>query len=139
MIPQKYRIITEGRYKGRIVALRDIRRAGIDKGEIGGFVDDYHNLSQDGGCWVGVEARIMGNAKVSGNALVYGFAQVYGNAMICEDAEIFGDAEIYGNAIVRGNALITDAAKVGGYTVIFDGYWRSGSFEGCEILCNFGT
>ena len=58
----------------RIRALRDIPRFGVKAGELGGFVEEENNLSQDGKAWV------FDNAEVSGNAKVYGNAEVYGNS-----------------------------------------------------------
>ena len=50
----------------RIKALKDF--GNVKKGELGGYVESEHNLSQEGNCWV------CGNAKVCGNAEVYGDA-----------------------------------------------------------------
>ena len=57
-------------------------------GTLGGYIESYKNLSQDG------------------NALVYGDARVYGNAWVSGNALVYGDARVYGNAWVSGNALI---------------------------------
>ena len=72
----------------RIRALRDIPRFGVKAGELGGFVEEENNLSQDGDAWVFCDANVYGNAWVSGDAEVYGNACVYG------DAEISGDAKV---------------------------------------------
>ena len=72
----------------RIRALRDIPRFGVKAGELGGFVEEENNLSQDGDAWVFCDANVYGNAWVSGDAEVYGNACVYG------DAEVSGDAKV---------------------------------------------
>lgn len=59
----KYLIIDNGINKGRIKALKDFGT--ITKGTIGGYVDSYKNLSQEGYAWVYGNARVSGNAKVS--------------------------------------------------------------------------
>ena len=67
---------------GRIVALRDF--SDVKKGDIGGFVDNEHNLSHEGDSWV------YGNASVSGNAFVYENARVSGTARVSGDMQIDG-------------------------------------------------
>ena len=82
----------------RIRALKDFRD--VKKGDLGGWVEGYENLSQEGGCWV------YGDAKVSGNAEVYGDAKVSGNAEVYGDAEVHGESRVYGEALVCGNANV---------------------------------
>ena len=52
----------------RIKAL--ISFSGIEKGEVGGYVESEKNLSQSGTAWVSGTARVSGNARVSGTAEV---------------------------------------------------------------------
>lgn len=68
----------------RIKALKDF--GNVKKGELGGYVESEHNLSQEGNCWV------------CGNAEVYDNAEVYGNALVCGNAKVCGNAEVCGNA-----------------------------------------
>lgn len=56
----------------RIEALRNF--GSIKAGDKGGFVQSYHNLSQEGDCWIHGEAKVFGNAKVYENAQVFGSA-----------------------------------------------------------------
>ena len=58
----------------RIRALRDIPRFGVKAGELGGFVEEENNLSQDGDAWVFCNANVYGNANVSSDAEVSGYA-----------------------------------------------------------------
>ena len=98
----------------RIRALRDIPRFGVKAGELGGFVEEENNLSQDGDAWVSGDAEVSGNAKVFGNAEVSGNAKVFGNA------EIYGDAWVSGDAWVYGKAKVSDNARVYGDAWVFD-------------------
>lgn len=105
---QKYEIITdqEDENHGHIRALMDF--GDVKKGDIGGRIDSYDNLSQEGDCWVGCDAKVCDDAEVSGdanvcddagvsgNAKVYGYAKVYGDAEVYGDAKAYGDAEVYG-------------------------------------------
>jgi hypothetical protein len=66
-----------------IYRIRAVRAFGsVKAGDFGGFIESERNLSHDGECWVGDDARVYGEAVVSGNARVYGRAQVYGGACV---------------------------------------------------------
>lgn len=96
----------------RIEALRNF--GSIKAGDKGGFVQSYHNLSQEGDCWIHGEAKVFGNAKVYENAQVFGRAEVCGYASVKGDALVFGRAEVYGWAKVFGKAQVFCDAKVYG-------------------------
>lgn len=84
----------------------------INKGELGGWIEDEKNLSQDGDSWV------------YDNATVYENARVFDNATVCDNATVFDNATVYGNAWVGGhgtvedNATVDDNATVGGYAKV---------------------
>lgn len=119
----------------RIEALRNF--GSIKTGDKGGFVQSYHNLSQEGDCWIHGEAKVFGNAKVyenaqvfgsaevcgyasvKGNAFVFGRAKVYGWAKVFGKAQVFGDAKVYGNAFVHGDAEVYDKAEVFGVASVY--------------------
>ena len=96
----------------RIKALKDF--GNVKKGELGGYVESEHNLSQEGNCWVCGNAEVYDNAEVCGNAEVYDNALVYGNAKVYSNAKVYGNALVYGNAKVCGNALVYSNALVCG-------------------------
>ncbi|EDQ2394488.1 polymer-forming cytoskeletal protein, partial [Salmonella enterica subsp. enterica] len=93
---KKFELVTEmtkeifGKKLFRIRAL--ISFGGVNKGDLGGWVEKEENLSQKGNAWVHDNARVYGDARVYDNAQVYGDAQVYGNA------QVYGDARVYDNA-----------------------------------------
>ena len=101
----------------RIEALRNF--GSIKTGDKGGFVQSYHNLSQEGDCWIHGEAKVFGNAKVYENAQVFGSAEVCGYASVKGDAFVFGRAKVYGSAFVKGNAFVFGRAKVYGWAKVF--------------------
>ena len=84
---QKYEIITDQNDEnyGRIKALTDFGY--IKKGDVGGKIDSYDNLSQEGNCWVGYYARVCDDAKVYENA------KVYGNFWVCDSEAVGGNTE----------------------------------------------
>ncbi len=100
----------------RIRALKDF--GDVRAGELGGYLENESNLSQDGAAWVYDEACVCDNAKVLGNAVVKGNACVCGYAKITDDAYISGnaciadDAGVYDDAYVVGNASVGDNAKI---------------------------
>jgi NDP-sugar pyrophosphorylase family protein len=94
-------------YCRRIKALKDF--SNVSKGDLGGYVHGYRNLSQEGDCWIYDEAVVMDFARVSGNAKICDYAtvketaKVSGNVQISENAWIIGDTEITGEAKISKN------------------------------------
>ena len=121
---------------GVIVALRDIKPYGVKKGDRGGRVSGYHNLSQEGDCWIWEHARVLENASVSGNACIGGRGSVYGSATVRDSATIHdhatvcGDAEIYDHAHVYENVKVTDGVHVGGSIQVRTGVLRGNFYYG---------
>ena len=105
MTSKKYKILKDdyiinlGKKLYRIKALKNFGY--VKKGSIGGYVEGYDNLSQNGNCW------IYENAKVSGNARIFENARVYNNAVIFDKSQISGDTRVYGTAVVFGNAWVS--------------------------------
>lgn len=66
----------------RIRALKDF--SDVKKGDLGGYVAGYHNLTQTGDAW------IYDNAKVQEEALVAEDAQVRDNVTVLERALVKG-------------------------------------------------
>ncbi len=110
----KYEIITDEMNpdKGHIRALKSIPTNGVHEGDIGGIVDGYHNLSQEGDCWICYHARVSDNALVRDNAYLENTAAAYGNAIVEGYAVLFERSEARHNARVGGNAILDDSAKV---------------------------
>ena len=125
---KKYETIEEhGRFRVRALRGFTNKASGrtIEKGEIGGWVDGEHNLSQRGTCWISDEASVNNrgrvrrhaivseNAKVEGGT-VTGKSIVEGNATVRDTASITGKAVVEGNATVEGDAWVGHDAMVGG-------------------------
>ena len=140
---KKYELI-ESDIKGlyRVKALKDFGY--VKKGDIGGYVQNEHNLSHQGYCWaygnakIYGEARIYGNAQVSNCAVIDGNAKIYGNAQVSDCAVIDGNAQIHGDSEVWGYAIIRDNALIYGDSVINGNAFIGGYTEiktGCHIGC----
>ena len=133
---KKYELlnIRDGKAR-RIIALRDIPRYNVKAGDLGGWVESEHNLSQDGDCWVGGNARVDCHARVFGNALVFDNAQVYegalidGNALVFDNAQVYGHAQVGGNAHVGGDAWVDGSAQVDDNAVVDGNAWVTGRVQ----------
>ena len=146
---KKYKLTDETKvYNGktlyRIEALKDF--GFIKKGEVGGFVESWKNLWQEGNCWIYDDAMVLDNARVTGDARVSENAVVCGNSLITDVAFIYGNAFIDNsavtessgvgdNAIVTNNVYITGLSRIKGNTKIDEGVVvMNGFFNGdCEI------
>lgn len=84
----------------------------VDKGELGGYIENESNLSQEGDAWVFDNARVYENACVTDNAWVRGNACIYGRAILSDDVDVYRDAKIYGDARVFGRCLIGGNATI---------------------------
>ena len=81
----KYKLTGEttefmGKILYRIIACKTFED--VHEGELGGWIESYDNLSQDGNAWVCDNAKVFGNAWVCDNARVFGNAKVFGNARV---------------------------------------------------------
>lgn len=88
---KKYILTEEAKEVGghilhRIQAMRDF--GGVQKGDLGGWVESEENLSHDGDCWIFDNGRVFGNGEVYGNGWVFDDGWVFGNAKIGFNAYI---------------------------------------------------
>jgi len=156
MQSKKYELISSdkpGLY--RVKALKDF--SDIKAGDVGGYVESEHNLSQSGNCWVYDNAQVYGNALVygnawvcgeavvHGNAWVYDNARVYGEAQVSNKAQVYGNAEVFGNARIYDNAQVSNNAQVYGYALVYGNAWvcgeakvSKGHVRVCLYLQQFG-
>ena len=99
-------ILHKGKKLYRIVAIKNISKL-VFKGELGGYVEGYHNLSQEDVCWICNDAKVYGNARVKDSATIGGDAEIFGNAEVKEYSAVGNNAKIYGNAKICGNEHIS--------------------------------
>lgn len=85
----------------------DIPRYGIKAGDLGGYLEGYHNLSQEGDCCV------------LDNAVVFEYAQVYDSAGVSGSATVCGFARVSDNAHIYGNAQISMKMHICGNTQVY--------------------
>ena len=122
------------------------------RSNLGGYIENEKNLSQNGRCMIldnaiaYQRARVKDNARVFDNAIIYGCANISGNAVIkdqatvlgctkvCGDAKIYGNARIYGKCTINDTATIYENAAIGGYTKIKENASIYGNVTICENI-----
>ena len=133
---EKKYILTEetkevgGHILHKIQAVRDF--GGVQKGDLGGWVESEENLSHDGDCWIFDNGRVFGNGEVYGNGEVSGDGKVfdngrvYGDGRVSDNGWVFGDGKVFGNGEVYGNGRVSDDGWVFGNAKIgFNAYISS--------------
>ncbi len=134
LVPDQ-QIVVGGTTLYRIQALKDF--SDVKAGDLGGYIQSERNLSQDGHCWVGGEARayeeawvfdnarvldnasVFDHAQVSGNAVVFDQARIYCRARVFENAVVYGEGQVFEDAWVYGEALVCGRGLVSGNAIIF--------------------
>ena len=72
----------------------------IPSGKLGGWVSGYHNLSQDGECWIGEQAMVFQSGSIQQAAYINGHACVYGSAIVAGHAHVYDYAQIFDTSTV---------------------------------------
>ena len=136
-MPRKY-ILTNTRivYSGREI----FQIQSTDTNELGGWVQGYHNLSQDGDCWVHDSAIVCDHAMVCGDALVCdqvvmtNYSRLFGSACLFGSVTLRDRAWVYDYAMIGGNVVVRDRSIISGTAIIVGDFNLSG-----DTLINAGT
>lgn len=104
MVDNKYELtdntkLLEGHILHQIKALKSF--GNVKKGDLGGWIESYRNLSQSDNARVYGSAEVHDEALVCDNAKVHDDAQVFGQIQVMGDAKVGGDLWINGSAVVR--------------------------------------
>jgi len=128
ILRDKFIINNFGKKLYRIQALIDFND--VKAGELGGFVEGYHNLSHGGYSWIYGNAQVFDDARIESDATVvcdsydFGITQIYENARIGLCASVYngvkvsgnvyveGYSYVFGNVVIKDNAFITDAVYI---------------------------
>lgn len=135
---KKYKLTNKTKKVGyttlhQIEALRDF--GDVKKGDKGGWVEHYGNLSQLGDCWVYHNAIVKDNAVIKGDAKVMDHAKISGDAIVDDNARVYDRARVYDSAIVNENAriygyaLIVENAQVCGCARVYNNTQICGSAQ----------
>lgn len=123
-------VIAGGKVLYRIRAVKDF--GNVKAGTLGGFVASQRNLSHDGDCWVGDDARVYDEAVVSEDAQVFARAEVYGHARIGDNGQVLGNAQVFEHGRVFRSGIVCDNAMVHGCGQVRDHGLVSGNARLCE-------
>lgn len=96
----------------RIRALVNIPGALVEKGDLGGWVENPRNLDQNGNCWVADNAIVRDNAGVIEDAQVEDGAIVSGRAVVCNSAKVRVKAQVFDDALIRDKAIVAGESQV---------------------------
>lgn len=77
----------------RIRVLTDLNED-VLAGMLGGYVESYDNLDQEGRAWISEDAIACENAVVCGDAILTDHAVARGNAYVGKNAAVTGNATV---------------------------------------------
>lgn len=104
----------------RIRATRDIPERHVVAGQLGGWIESEHNLTQGNNSWVAEDGMVfdnavcMVNALVSGNAMLYEDAVHRGTSLLTDNAQQYGYSQTGGTSALGGNMTVAGGATVTG-------------------------
>lgn len=113
----KYELVTteaigpRGRALFRVRALRNF--GDVKAGDVGGFVEGTHNLSQEGECWIYDNAMAVQRAQVRDNGRLKGNSIVLLNSRVRENAEVSGACWIDMDSDIAGTSRVSGSVRVG--------------------------
>ncbi|MEN3754143.1 hypothetical protein ABC733_20325 [Mangrovibacter sp. SLW1] len=85
----------------------------VCKGQLGGWVDGPHCLSQHGFAWIEEQAEVFGGAQVSGDAQILGHSRLTGLLQVTDSA-LISDCQMDGLAHIGGEAQLFDCRVMAG-------------------------
>lgn len=109
----------KGRKLYRIKALKSF--SDIKCGDIGGYVENGKNLSQNGNCWIYNNAKVYDDGRVFDNAIIKNDAEVFDNASVLDNAIVQDNAICFNNSVIYRNAVCGIDTKVCGHGLIYEG------------------
>ena len=140
---KKYKLLKVRKSDGlrRIKYLIDIPEHDIKAGDLGGLLEGYHNLSQEGECAVLDDSIVRERAKVYGNALVHDRTFVSDSASVFH-AAIVKNSCVTGNSSVCGSAKVLNGVRLSSFADICGSAVMEGMFQvlgGVRITCGRWT
>lgn len=129
----KYEILKNNfiEYKGRkLYRIRALKSfSDIKCGDIGGYVENGKNLSQNGNCWIYNNAKVYDNGRIFDNAIIKNNAEVFDNASVLDNAIIQDDAVCNDNSVIYRNAVCGSDTKVYGHGLIYEGTYLNNNIN----------
>ena len=108
------RCVIDGVTLYRIQALKDF--GDVKAGDLGGYIADSSQLSQNGNCWIYSKSNKLVCGRVTENAIINSLGSnrdsiINGDVFICENSKILNDVDIFGSVDIRGNSIISSKAS----------------------------
>lgn len=120
-IDSKYEItdIVGYRFKKKVYRIRALKDFGdVKKGDLGGFVSSYDNLSQEDNCWIYDDAAVMDNAILEDNSSIHNMVIMCHDSIVCHNSKISKSCRIYGstkitNSTISGKSVLRNTNIIG--------------------------
>lgn len=115
------RCVIDGVTLYRIQALKDF--GDVKAGDLGGYIADSSQLSQNGNCWVYSKSNKLVCGRVTENAIINSLGSsrdsiINGDVFICRNSKILNDVDIIGSVDIRGDSIISSkASNIKGFEV----------------------
>lgn len=114
----------QGRTLYRIRALKDFYD--VKKGDLGGWVSNENNLSQEDNCWIYDDAKCMDNSKMYDNSTMHGCSKMYDNSAMHGHSEMYDlskmydDSTLYDYSTMYDNSEMHDSSEMHGNSTMYD-------------------
>lgn len=107
----------------------------VEKGTLGGWVENEDNLSHEGGCWIFENARVYDDARIEDNAQIHHSAIVDDGAVVKDYASVVDRARVTRGALVGGCTKVANEAEVSDSKVVgdIDIFGRSQVYKGSNL------
>lgn len=125
-------LTVDGRDFFQVKALKDFDNA--KAGDLGGYVENEHNLSQEGECWIRRDVVLMDNARVEDNAVVTGDSVVRNNGCVRGYTRVH-NTTVCDNAVVEGTAYVIGGNNDFDSIVIKDNAVVRSDLQGSFVIC----
>lgn len=108
------RCIIDGVTLYRIQALKDF--GDVKAGDLGGYIADSSQLSQNGNCWIYSKSNKLVSGRVTENAIINSLGSnrdsiINGDVFISGNSKILNDVDIFGSVDIRGDSIISSKAS----------------------------
>ena len=134
------RCVIDGVTLYRIQALKDF--GDVKAGDLGGYIADSSQLSQNGNCWIYSKSNKLVSGRVIENAIINSLGSnrdsiINGDVFICGNSKILNDVDIFGSVDIFSSVISSKASKIKGFEdeiTIIDGTYSSISISDSIVL-----
>ena len=102
----------------RIRALKDFGE--VNKGDLGGFVENKNNLSHYGNCWIYDDAKAMDNSRIYDNSRMYDNSEMHDNSVMCDYSKMYDESKMYNNSKMYNKSRMRGDSRMHGDSRMFD-------------------